>query len=219
MLAKFALLFVPWHLRRRLLCYFYKYEIHPTAHIGFSWIYPDRLFMGELTSIGHLNVVKGLHVLRMSKSSLINRLNWITGQPLGCNINFANEPGRCPELRLEEHSAITNRHLIDCTNLVHIGRYSIVAGFRSQILTHGIDFEKSAQSSAPVSIGEYCFIGTASVLLKGARIPDYCVVGAMSLVNKSFDEEQSLYAGVPACRIKSVDLSMNWFHRDIGTTF
>lgn len=216
-IVKALLIVLPWKLRRLALRVFYKYELHPTARIGLSWVYPDHLIMHEGAVIGHLNVIKGLSLLVLSDYSLINRLNWITGYSLNSIDSFNEEANRSPELHLAEHSAITNRHLIDCTNKIELGKYSIIAGFRSQILTHSIDFEKGIQTSEPVNIGSYSFVGTASVILKGSSIPDNSIVGAMSLVNKKFDQHGCLYGGVPAVFIKKLRIDGCWFDRILGT--
>ena len=117
---------------------------------------------------------------------------------------------------MEEHSAITNRHIIDCTNAVHIGKFSTVAGFRSQILTHSIDLEACRQSSAPVTIGDYCFVGTDCVLLGGSSLPNYSILGAKSLLNTSQQQEYYLYAGVPAKPVKELDRDFGYFSRTTG---
>lgn len=39
MALQIILLFFPWKIRRYLLNRFWKFEIHPTARIGFSYIY------------------------------------------------------------------------------------------------------------------------------------------------------------------------------------
>ena len=117
---------------------------------------------------------------------------------------------------LGEHAAITHRHLIDCTNSVVIGRFTTMAGFQSQILTHSIDLERNRQASAPVRVGEYCFIGTNSVLLPGSVLPDFCVLGAKSLLNKSFTTTHQLYAGVPAEPVKTFPPDWDYFRRSQG---
>ena len=43
--------------------------------------------------------------------------------------------------------------------------------------------------------------------MKGAKIPNNCIVGANSLVNKEFFEENCLIAGTPAKIIKK---GVNW---------
>lgn len=50
---------------------------------------------------------------------------------------------------------------------------------------------------APIRVGSHCAIGTNSVLLPGAEIPDGAVVGALSLVKERL-LPWSVYAGIPA---------------------
>jgi len=202
-LLMFLSFLLPWGLRRSLLERQFGYQIHPTARIGLSWINPTRLIMEENTRIDHLTLCKGLDLLHLKAHSMVGRGNWITGFPLGPSPHFAHEQDRQPRLIVGEHSAITHRHLLDCTNTVTIGRFTTFAGMQSQILTHTIDLEQNRQSSNPVRIGDFCFIGTNSVLLGGAALPDYCVLGAKSLLNKSFTQTHQLYGGVPAKPIKA----------------
>jgi len=207
---------LPWPLRRWTLGVFFGYQIHPTARIGLAWIRPRCLVMEAHTRIGHLTVCKGADLLHLQAHSLIGRGNWITGFPSGNRDFFAHQTDRRPELILGEHSAITNRHLIDCTDCVTIGKFTTVAGFQSQVLTHSIDLEKSRQDSKPVRIGDYCFVGTNCVLLGGSVLPDFSVLGAKSLLNKAQGETHRLYAGVPARALKSLPSDLPYFRRSEG---
>lgn len=209
-------LLLPWLLRRRLLEIWFGYQIHPTARIGLAWVRPGRLIMEEGTFIGTLTVCKNLDLVHLKAHSRVGRGNWITGFPGGHHQHFAHEPDRRAELILGEHAAITNRHLIDCTSRVEIGRFTTFAGFQSQILTHSIDLETSRQSSAPLTIGEYCFVSTNCVLLGGATLPSYSVLAAKSLLNKSFTEEFTLYGGVPARPLKALPREWKYFQRPVG---
>ena len=172
--------------------------------------------MEEGSHIGHLTVCKNIDLLHLKAHSSIGRGNWITGFPLGPSPHFAEEVDRRPQLIVGEHSAITHRHLLDCTNAVEIGRFTTFAGFQSQILTHSIDIENNRQASAPVRIGDYCFVGTNSVLLGGSVLPDYCVLGAKSLLNKALTETYQLYGGVPAQPIKKLSPESKYFTRSEG---
>jgi len=207
---------LPWKQRRSFLEKQFGYTLHPTSRIGLAWIFPKQLVLAANATIGHLTLCKGIALLHLHEHSTIGRGNWITGFPQGPSPHFASESERRPQLILGEHSAITHRHLIDCTNSVTVGKFTTVAGFRSQILTHTIDLEQNRQISAPVSIGDYCFIGTNSVLLGGSALPDYCVLGAKSLLNKSFTETHILYGGVPACAIQKLASDLAYFHRSEG---
>lgn len=207
---------LPWSMRRSFLEKQFGYQLHPTSRIGLAWVFPERLIMEANTSIGDLTVCKNIALLHLREHALIGRGNWITGFPLGPLAHFASETDRRPELIIGEHSAITHRHLIDCTNSVTIGRFTTFAGFQSQILTHSIDIEHSRQASAPIRIGDYCFVGTNSVLLGGSALPDYCVLGAKSLLNKTFTDEYHLYGGVPARQLQPLPREYAYFHRPTG---
>ena len=209
-------MFLPWSLRRTFLEKRFGYSIHPTSRIGFAWIFPERLVMEAHTNIGHLTVCKNIALLHLREHALIGRGNWITGFPPGPSPHFMAETDRRPELIIGEHSAITHRHLIDCTNSVTIGRFTTVAGFQSQILTHSIDIEHNRQASKPVRIGDYCFLGTNSVLLGGSALPNYSVLGAKSLLNKAFIETHHLYGGVPARQLQALPADCAYFKRTTG---
>ena len=213
MLISFLL---PWQLRRAFLEKQFGFQIHPTARIGFAWILPNRLIMEERSSIGSATVCKNIDLLHLKACATIGRGNWITGFPLGPSRHFAHQTDRRPELIIGEHSAITNRHLLDCTNSVTIGKFTTFAGFHSQIISHSIDLEQNRQSSEPVRVGDYCFVGTNCVLLGGSGLPDFCVLGAKSLLNKSFTETYQLYGGVPARPLKSLPRDYKYFQRTEG---
>lgn len=207
----------PWAVRRWLLQNLFGYEIHPTAWIGYAWVFPEKLCMGANSRIGTMNVCKGLNLLQLGEYSSIGNLNWISGFPKDhYSPHFADQVNRNPCLLLGDHSAITNRHLIDCTDTVTIGRFSTFAGFRSQILTHSISMAESRQRSGAVSIGDYTFIGTACVILPNSRLPSFSVLGAGSVLNKQYTEEYQLYAGSPARPVKKLGPDLAYFNREAG---
>lgn len=212
-----ATLFMPWPLRRVLLIHVLGYKIHRSARIGFSLICPKLLEMGPGSIIGHLTLCKrGVSLLRLGEGAMIGNLNWITAVPLQGTPYFKDDVNRRTELVVHDQAAITTRHFVDCTTAVSIGRFSTFAGCRSIILSHSIDLINCKQSSSPISIGEYCFIGAAAVLLPGAALPDYSVLGANSLLNKSYTEPYFLYAGSPARPIKQLPSDFKYFTRTVG---
>ena len=215
-LLKLSTLFLPWFVRWRILNRLFGYKIHSKSHIGFSWIFPKHLILDAHSNIGHLTVCKGLTLLQMGEHAIIGRGNWITGFPEASSKHFKQESDRRPQLIMAEHSAVTNQHLIDCTNEVSVGAFATFGGFRSQILTHSIDLAISKESSAPIFIGKYCFVGTDCVLLGGSSLPDYCILGAKSLLNKKYSESFWLYAGSPATPVKRLPPDLAYFARQIG---
>ncbi len=216
MVTKILLLLLPWSLRRHLLQRLYGYELHPESRIGLAWVYPRHLAMAAGSRIDHLTVVKGLDRVSMAEFAGIGRLNWISGYPSGLPPHFAHQLDRRPELELAPHAAITNRHILDCTDRISVGAFATIAGFRSQLLTHSINLENCRQESRPIHIGAYCFVGTACTVLGGANLPDYCVLGAHSLLNKSFTETYTLYAGVPAEARRELGRDLAYFKRMTG---
>jgi acetyltransferase-like isoleucine patch superfamily enzyme len=209
-------LMLPWSLRRRFLELQFGYILHPTSRIGLAWISPRCLIMEENSRIGHLTVCRNIDLLHLGAHAIIGQLNWITGFPTGSSRHFAHQTDRRPELILESHAGISSRHLIDCTERVRIGAFATLGGFRSQLLTHSIDLEAARQSSEPIEIGEYCFIGTEAVILGGSSLPHHSVLGAKSLLNKKWSEPFHLYGGVPARPLKKLSEEMEYFRREKG---
>lgn len=213
---KLILIFLPWKIKRFFLVNFLKYDIHRNARIGYAWVFPDFLSMRKGSVIKAATIVKGVSHLHMGVNSRIGRGNWITGFPKNDKSSFSREIERDPSLILGDESSITNRHIIDCTSRIEIGDFSTLAGFRSQIITHSIDVVSGIQQSRPVKIGNYSFIGTASIILGGSVIPNYSVFGAGAVINSVYDEEYSLYGGVPAKKIKSLGENCVYFIRERG---
>lgn len=219
-LLKIITVLLPWPLKRFMLVQFFKYEIHPSARIGFSWIYPKKMIMDSDSNIGHFNVGVHLDLITIGKYSSIARSNWITGFPTNTNSkHFLHQVNRKSNLIIGQHSAITKNHHIDCTNVVQIGNFVTIAGYASQLLTHSINIELNIQDSNPITIGNYCFVGTASTILGGAALPDYCVLGANSLLNKAFTNPYRLYGGNPAKEIKELSKDYKYFNREEGFVF
>jgi putative colanic acid biosynthesis acetyltransferase WcaF len=54
----------------------------------------------------------------------------------------------------------------------------------------------------PISIGSECWIAAGVFLGPGVNVPNGAVVGAMSVVSKSLDEEWFVYAGNPCRKIR-----------------
>jgi carbonic anhydrase/acetyltransferase-like protein (isoleucine patch superfamily) len=215
-LLRLAIVLAPWPLKRWLLQHLYGYQLHRSSRIGFAWVFPRRLVMERNARIGHLTVCKGLELLQLGECASIGRLNWVSAYPLGQPPHFMHIEGRKPELLVGEHAAITHRHIIDCTEQVVIGRFTTLAGFRTQVLTHSIDLRECRQHAAPVNIGCCVFIGTACTILGGTIVPDYCVVGANALLNDRYEGSHQLLAGVPAKPVAKLDPALKYFTRTEG---
>lgn len=208
---------LPWRARRPILGRFFGYQIDPSARISaFSWVYPEKLTMREGARIGPLTVAIHLDSIEMGSFATIGRRNWITGHPKKSVAHFAHCVDRNPCLKMGDHSAITKSHIIDCTDSVLIGAFTTVAGYGSQFITHGIDYQTSRQDCRPISIGSYCLLGTRIIAVGGAVLPDYTVLGAGAVLAGKHVESWRVYAGVPAKPLKEFSKDAAYFSRSNG---
>jgi acetyltransferase-like isoleucine patch superfamily enzyme len=217
MIKKMLVFLLPWTLKRRALNKWFGYQIDKEARIGLAWVFPGKLVMKKGARVDHFTVAVHLDRIELGENATIGRSNWITGFTSGTDSkHFQHQQERQSILILNAESAITKNHHIDCTNVITIGRYVTVAGYNSQLLTHSIDIYEGRQDSKPITIGDYCFIGTNATILGGASLPSYSVLGAKSLLNKNFVEPYTLYAGNPAKPIKQLDINAKYFTRQQG---
>ena len=219
-LLKVLTLFMPWFIRRRVLNRFFGFEIHKTARIGLSWIYPKKLKMGPGSRIDLFTVAIHLDAIEMQDGAMIGRNNWITGFASGTGSrHFVHQPNRVSKLFMGQQSMVTKNHHIDCTNRIDIGKFATIAGYGTQLLTHSIDVYENRQDSKPIIIGNFAFIGTSSVILGGAVIPDFCLLSAKSLLNKAFTESWKIYGGVPAKVLSEIPKDAGYFTRKSGFVY
>lgn len=193
------------------------YKIADGCRIGNCFINVKNLCMSEGSSIGHFSFVRNVEFVTLHSYSKIGSFNWIYGFVIEGSKHFVNELTRKSSLTLKMHSSVTSRHTIDCTNLVEIGEFSTIAGFYTQILTHGIDISHNIQSSKPVIIGSYCMVGSGSIITKGSVLPKGTILAAGSVFRGSPSDEYCLYSGVPAECVKRLDENSKYYLRDKGS--
>ena len=215
--VQILMMVLPQSIRRFLYKRLFGFKIHHTARIGFSLVLCDELVMEEHSYISHFTIIKPIDRLIMYPYARIGSLNFITGYNTKKN-GFAKRIGfykhvndRKCELVLKEDAAITSRHFIDCNGGVYMGEHSLLAGIRSTILSHAIDFKNCRQDALPVVIGSNTFIGTGCILLKGTVVPDFSIVGAGAVLNKSYTESFKVYGGVPAKVVKDISNEYSTF--------
>jgi lipopolysaccharide O-acetyltransferase len=110
---------------------------------------------------------------------------------------------------------------------VAIGRFAMITAVESVRIGHGCLFSESIfisdhahdafshdtaplaarplVSGGPVDIGPHCFFGIRAVIMPGVTLGEGCVVGANSVVTKSFPA-YAVIAGAPARLIRTLTL-------------
>jgi len=202
----------PWAIRRRLLAWLCNATFGKDAYVGRSFVDTKALSLADGARIGSLNSFRRVAEIRLAAQASIGNLNWVSGASHKTGMDDAGQytSGR---LTLGRGASITNRHYIDIHADIAIGAMALVAGVRSTLLTHSIDFAKNRQATAPIEIGDYTFVGSNAVLLPGARISAHCIVAAGSVVARELSEPKTVYGGVPARKLRDVSPDEQFFTR------
>jgi acetyltransferase-like isoleucine patch superfamily enzyme len=95
-------------------------------------------------------------------------------------------------LDIGKGAVVVSGHRIDFTDQVTIGRNVIVGGRSSSLWTH------NRQQTAPIEIGDFCYLGSEVRLAPGARLAPRCILGLGSVLTGAIDAPGSLVGGVPA---------------------
>lgn len=206
---------LPQTLKRLVYNRLFGWSVHPSARIGVCLILVDRLVVEKDVVVSHFNVIKGCELVRLEAGAGIGAFNWVSAAPRASSW-FRHSPQRRPEFLMGQQSALTQRHVVDCSDTVEIGHFSVIGGMRSQVLTHAIDFDCAEQRTAPVHVGAHCLVSTGCILLAGSRVPDRSLVAAGAVITPGLEEQGVLYGGVPARALKVLDPDAAWFGRRCG---
>jgi acetyltransferase-like isoleucine patch superfamily enzyme len=195
----FAML-LPWRLK--ILYYrLFGWKIGRGVRIGFSFIDAVSVEIGEGARIGHFNIFRGLRVLRIGNGAYISNLNQI----FGAREHPANYP--CV-VEIGGAGFMMSRHFIDGVGRVRVGDRVTFGGREAQIWSHSRSYSGGRVTSEPleVVVGSDVYLGARSMLL-GCTVPARAVVGAGSVVTKSFESggRRVLIAGNPAAVVKEYE--------------
>jgi acetyltransferase-like isoleucine patch superfamily enzyme len=204
LLAVLALL--PGFLKRPLYRVLFRYRIGRGVRIGLVILDAEAVDLGEGTEIGHLNLITRVGRFVTGKSVRIGPLNIIRGgevrladyaEVMRLNVLNAIPDHDCTtrpvsRLVLGGGSVVVSGHRVDFADQVTVGGNVIVGGRNSSLWTH------NRQQTAPIEIGDFCYLGSEVRLAPGARLPPRCILGLGSVLTGSIDTPGSLVGGVPA---------------------
>lgn len=183
------------------------YGIGNNVSIGFSYIDCDHVIVEDDVSIGHFNIIRRLKKFKIGEKSYINNFNqfFFSG-------NKHQSPDWSAQLVIGKKVSFMSHHFIDVGGSVIIGDNSIIAGRDTHFWSHGFvpTSEGLKHTRMSLQIGESTYIGARATLL-GCSIPDGAIVGAGSIVSKSFPAEDSslLIAGNPAVVKKRYEFNLS----------
>ncbi len=172
-----------------------------------------RFSCGAGSSIGAFNVFRNLAAVELGDHAFIGGFNQVTAAPAYQRID--RDAGR---LVLAAGAGIVNRHYLDCSGGIRLGRMAMLAGVRSIFQSHELDLRHNRATAAPIAVGEFTFTGTRVLVLAGASVPARSIVAAGSVwVRGSDPARPGLHAGNPARWIKPV-ADWEWMsRRDVHT--
>jgi len=150
-----------------------------------------RLNEVEIYIRGNNNTIKIGDTCRFAKGGIL----WIEDE--GCEISIGDSTSF-----VSVHLAVT-----ESGSSISIGRDCMFA-YDIDVRTgdsHSIleaDSGKRINHAADVVIGDHVWVAAHVNILKGVNILDNCVIGTGSVVTRSFDERNVIYAGNPARIVK-----------------
>lgn len=90
---------------------------------------------------------------------------------------------------------------------IEIGDYTQIAPNVVIVSANHDIYDSRKYVMKKVVIGKYCWIGAGAKIMPGVELGDFTIVGAGSVVTKSFKEGYCLIGGIPASKIKELDKS------------
>ena len=157
---------------------------------------------------GKMNIF-GLGKIYIGKGVKINSSP--NANPIGGDTRTVLKVDRDAVLRIGDYTGISNSTIV-CFNEIIIGNHVKIGGSVKIYDTdfHALNYVKRKKietdhgNTKAVIIGNDCFIGAHSIILKGVTIGEKSIVGAGSVVTKSIPSDE-IWGGNPAKFIKNLN--------------
>ncbi|WGV27608.1 acyltransferase [Halotia branconii] len=189
------------------------HEIGKNVYIGMSILNIKKITLKDDVRIKNFNYLKNLsHLTMMEKSAIDGSFNWFTASKTH---DYGQEGFGC--ITIGERTRILSRHYLDLQEQIIIGKKCLIAGSSSSFYTHTIIADPDyRETNKPIIIGDYCYIASHCILLPGAGIGSFTLVGAGSVITKNFlDKNYVLVAGNPANVKKSYPKDAKFFTNNV----
>lgn len=170
--------------------------ININTHIPFlRWIYYRYMTSGTLTPIAFPNLFYQ-RILGINRRAYwpVHYTSKVTGVE-NIKIGVGVAPGLSPNCYIQG------------TNKINIGDYTLIEpGVGIISANHNFYDYRKYTNERGITIGRYCLIGMNSVILPGVNLGDHTIVAPGSVVESSFEEGYCVIGGVPAKKIKDLDM-------------
>lgn len=101
---------------------------------------------------------------------------------------------------------------------VYIGSYVNITNYCTLMSTNHDLYDHNVKHPKPIIIHDYCWVGTHSIILAGVELGPRTIVGAGSVVTKSFPDGYCVIAGNPAKIVKLLDKNkVIFYHNNVET--
>jgi acetyltransferase-like isoleucine patch superfamily enzyme len=94
---------------------------------------------------------------------------------------------------------------IQAIGKIYIGDYTQIAPNVGIISANHDIYDNAKHVTKDVKIGKYCWIGMGAIIMPGVILGDFTIVGAGSIVTKSFEDGYCIIGGNPAKEIKKIE--------------
>jgi acetyltransferase-like isoleucine patch superfamily enzyme len=155
--------------------------------------------------VGNRTRMEGGGRVRRCSQIVIGSANAFTQ---GCWLWPENTDYSGVRIRIGNGNYFNRNVMIDACGLVQIGDNNmfgpdVYITDSNHTFGFGLSPQNQSMQVGEVKIGNRCWIGAKSVILKGVELGDECVVGAGAVVTKSFPRG-SVVVGVPARQSRAV---------------
>lgn len=161
-------------------------------------------------------------MIRKIYQSILKLKQWIhnqyqlRGAQIGQNTNVFGKISivESKKLVVGNNCSFNHNSYINAGNGILIGD-DVTVSAKASIISTGIDYEawvkgdKRHTSDGKIIIGNHVWIGANAVILPNVTIDaQYVVIAAGAVVTKDIRESYSIYAGIPAKKIKPINYNM-----------
>lgn len=192
---------LPQGLKQGIYRSVFRWKVGRRVRIGCSYLDCAAVDLGDDVRIGHFNVLRGLQRFQVGERTYIANFNEFFGNG-GAYESFKSV------LIFGSGVNFMSHHFIDVGGTVTIGDGATIGGRDTHFWSHTRTFRNGIPCLEPteVTVGPDVYVGARATLV-GCSIPGGAVVGAGSVVTKSFapEPQRLLIAGNPAAIRKRYD--------------